>query len=73
MKKQKLNKIAFTKKINATTFLYLSVCSIVILTMSCKKSNPGPAQSNTAATQQLNTQEQILIGKWKLKKNERHT
>jgi hypothetical protein len=67
MKKQKPSKIASTKKSNTKTFL-LFICSVILLTVSCKKS--ASTQSNTQNTQQLNTQEQTLVGKWSLKKNE---
>jgi hypothetical protein len=66
MKKQTPNKIACTKKLNAKAFLHLFICSVILLTVSCKKSPSTQSQS----TRQLNAQEQALVGKWSLKKSE---
>jgi hypothetical protein len=60
MKKQK------TKNIRNTIFKILTGATMVLST-SCEKTDRPPINQNRS---QLSAQEQTLIGKWSLKKNE---
>jgi hypothetical protein len=66
MKKETVNKTSLRKNGRSITLFYLFIGGVAIIAMGCKKPSTAPV----SVPQLLNNQEQMLTGKWNLKRAE---